>query len=72
MQDCKTTGEKLAKDERETLISWLNSCNFIIVAKQIGIDWRTLLKAAHGEKVHRATAACIRAKLQERGNDQSN
>lgn len=68
MQDCKTPVEKLAKEERDTLLSWLDSCNFVLVAKMIGVDWRTLLKAAHGEKVHRATAMCIRTKLQERNN----
>ena len=68
MQERKTPVERLSENELETLGFWLKSCNFILVAKIIGIDWRTLLKAAQGEKVHRATAVCIRVKLLERSN----
>lgn len=69
MQERKTPVERLTDNELETLGFWLKSCHFILVAKMIGIDWRTLLKAAQGEKVHRATAVCIRIKLLERMND---
>ena len=67
-QQRKTPVEKLTDSEQEHLQNTLKTCNCIIVAKQFGVDFRTILKAACGEEIHRASAFCIRARLQERIN----
>lgn len=67
MPECKNDkADQLSKDELDSLRNWLQKYNSVILGKMIRLDFRTILKAAAGEKIQKASVFYLRAKLKER------
>jgi len=62
---------QLTKEERESLQTWVNEYNSVILGKIIRLDFRTILKAVAGEKIQKASVFYLRAKLADRNSNVS-
>lgn len=62
---------QLTKEERESLQTWVNEYNSVILGKMIRLDFRTILKAVAGEKIQKASVFYLRAKLADRNSNVS-
>ena len=58
--------EQLSEQESERARALVSQLGLREAARVLGIDWRTLSKAALGSSVHRLTAITIRTRLSDR------